>query len=172
VTGETGQAAPGEAARPVPPLIAERRVRPREVDLFMFSAATWLTHRIHFDRDYARTEGFDDLVVHGPLQGAYLAQLLWEAAAAQGGELASLSYRHHRPAYCAEWLTVTATLETLNLKTLGSGTEAEDSGDGFAVEVAVSIRNAADLLVASGQAVLRLPDQRAVSGLLYGEAGS
>lgn len=172
MTGETGQAAPGEAARPVPPLIAERRVRPREVDLFMFSAATWLTHRIHFDRDYARTEGFDDLVVHGPLQGAYLAQLLWEAAAAQGGELASLSYRHHRPAYCAEWLTVTATLETLNLKTLGSGTEAEDSGDGFAVEVAVSIRNAADLLVASGQAVLRLPDQRAVSGLLYGEAGS
>jgi acyl dehydratase len=187
VTGETGQAAPGEAARPVPPLIAERRVRPREVDLFMFSAATWLTHRIHFDRDYARTEGFDDLVVHGPLQGAYLAQLLWEAAAAQGGELASLSYRHHRPAYCAEWLTVTATLETLNpetlnpetlnletlnLETLGSGTEAEDSGDGFAVEVAVSIRNAADLLVASGQAVLRLPDQRAVSGLLYGEAGS
>ena len=60
-------------------------MQPREIDLFMFSAATWLTHRIHFDRDYARTEGHPDLVIHGPLQGAYLAELLSGVADQHGG---------------------------------------------------------------------------------------
>ena len=55
----------------------------------MFSAATWLTHRIHFDRDYARTEGHPELVVHGPLQGAYLAGLLSDVAGQHGGQLAA-----------------------------------------------------------------------------------
>jgi hydroxyacyl-ACP dehydratase HTD2-like protein with hotdog domain len=42
--------------------------------LFLFSAATWNPHRIHYDRDYAATEGHPDVLVHGPLQGAWLAQ--------------------------------------------------------------------------------------------------
>jgi acyl dehydratase len=147
---------PGPPAEPGPPqAIAQRDVQPREVDLFMFSAATWLTHRIHFDRDYARTEGFDDLVVHGPLQGAYLAELLSEAADRHGGRLARLSYRHHRPAYCAERLTLRATLSSVT----------EQPG-GCTVEVAVSIHNARDQPVTTGTARLRMPDQRAVAGLL------
>jgi hydroxyacyl-ACP dehydratase HTD2-like protein with hotdog domain len=146
-----------QAMPPEPAAIAQRDVQPREVDLFMFSAATWLTHRIHFDRDYARTEGFEDLVVHGPLQGAYLAELLSDAAGAQGGELARLSYRHHRPAYCADRLTLRATLSSVT----------EQPG-GFAVDVDVTIRNAAGQPVTTGQARLRLPDQRAVAGLIGG----
>jgi 3-methylfumaryl-CoA hydratase len=36
--------------------------------LFRFSALTFNTHRIHYDRDWAReVEGLDDLLVHGPL---------------------------------------------------------------------------------------------------------
>jgi hydroxyacyl-ACP dehydratase HTD2-like protein with hotdog domain len=153
---------PSEPSEPIQPqLIAERDVQPREVELFMFSAATWLTHRIHFDRDYARAEGHPDLVVHGPLQGAYLAQLLSELADQHGGVLASLSYRHHRSAYCAQRLTLRATLTSV--------TEQED---GFAVRVAVGIHNAEQLLVSSGQALLRLPDQRAVDELLAGRRTS
>jgi hydroxyacyl-ACP dehydratase HTD2-like protein with hotdog domain len=147
---------PATPAEPGPPqAIAQRDVQPREVDLFMFSAATWLTHRIHFDRDYARTEGFDDLVVHGPLQGAYLAELLSEAADRHGGRLARLAYRHHRPAYCAERLTLRATLSSVT----------EQPG-GCTVEVAVSIHNARDQPVTTGTARLRMPGQRAVAGLL------
>lgn len=135
-------------------VIAERRVRPSEVELFMFSAATWLTHRIHFDRDYARTEGHPELVVHGPLQGAYLAGLLSDVAGQHGGQLARLSYRHHRSAYCAELLIVQATL-----------TSATEQADGFEVELAVSIRNGEGVLVTSGQGLLRLPGRPAVTGL-------
>lgn len=36
--------------------------------LFRFSAITFNTHRVHYDRDWAqRTEGLEDLLVHGPL---------------------------------------------------------------------------------------------------------
>lgn len=44
--------------------------------LFRFSALTFNAHRIHYDRDYARTEeGYPDLVVHGPLSALLLAEL-------------------------------------------------------------------------------------------------
>lgn len=36
--------------------------------LFRFSAITFNTHRVHYDRDWAqRVEGLEDLLVHGPL---------------------------------------------------------------------------------------------------------
>jgi len=44
--------------------------------LFLFSAATNNPHRIHYDREYAATEGHPDVLVHGPLQGAWLAQFV------------------------------------------------------------------------------------------------
>lgn len=127
-------------------ILAERQVQPREIDLFMFSAATWLTHRIHFDRDYARTEGHPDLVVHGPLQGAYLAELLCGVADTRGGRLAGLSYRVHRSAYCGDQLTLRAMLSSV--------TRQED---GLTAEVAVTIHGADGQLVTSGQGRLWLP---------------
>ena len=36
--------------------------------LFRFSAPTYNAHRIHYDREYARSEGYPGLVVHGPLE--------------------------------------------------------------------------------------------------------
>lgn len=48
---------------------------PDAVDLFMFSSAAWLLHRIHYDLAFAtESDGYPGLVVHGPLQGAYLVQ--------------------------------------------------------------------------------------------------
>ncbi|HST67851.1 MAG TPA: mesaconyl-C4 CoA hydratase [Mycobacteriales bacterium] len=44
--------------------------------LFRFSALTYNGHRIHYDRDYARTEGYPGLVVHGPLQALAMASVL------------------------------------------------------------------------------------------------
>lgn len=46
-----------------------------ETQLFLFSAATYNAHRIHYDKDWARDrEGYDDVLVHGPLQAALLAR--------------------------------------------------------------------------------------------------
>lgn len=48
--------------------------------LFLYSAATWNPHRIHYDREYALFEGHADVIVHGPLQGAWLTQYLTDWA--------------------------------------------------------------------------------------------
>lgn len=48
--------------------------RAGRAQLFLYSAATWNPHRIHYDVDYARVEGHPDVIVHGPLQGAWLTQ--------------------------------------------------------------------------------------------------
>jgi hydroxyacyl-ACP dehydratase HTD2-like protein with hotdog domain len=74
----------------------------------MFCAATWNTHRIHYDRDYARSEGYRDLVVAGPIQSARLAQMLADFAAARHGRLAALDVRHRSIAFCNEPLDLRA----------------------------------------------------------------
>jgi len=46
-----------------------------ETQMFFFSAATYNGHRIHYDKDFARdVEGYDDVLVQGPLQAALLAR--------------------------------------------------------------------------------------------------
>ena len=69
--------------------------------LFRYSALTFNGHRIHYDETYARDiEGYDGLVVHGPL----LAHLLMGLAQRQLGGLQTFSYRatstlmHHEAA--------------------------------------------------------------------------
>ncbi len=45
--------------------------------LFRFSALTFNTHRIHYDREYAvKREGYPALVVHGPLIAILMADLI------------------------------------------------------------------------------------------------
>ncbi len=45
--------------------------------LFRYSALTFNSHRIHYDRDYARhEEGYPGLVVHGPLLATLMLELL------------------------------------------------------------------------------------------------
>ena len=62
--------------------------------LFRYSALTFNGHRIHYDEIYARdVEGYDGLVVHGPL----LAQLLMLKAAREIGPLDRFSFRGHSP---------------------------------------------------------------------------
>ncbi len=55
------------------------------VQLFLYSGATWNPHRIHYDVDHARLEGHPDIIVHGPLQGAWLSQYVtdWAGPAAR-----------------------------------------------------------------------------------------
>jgi len=43
--------------------------------LFRFSALTYNAHRIHYDLSWVQHEGYDDLVVHGPLQALLMGEL-------------------------------------------------------------------------------------------------
>ncbi|MGY9074975.1 MAG: MaoC/PaaZ C-terminal domain-containing protein [Acidimicrobiales bacterium] len=61
--------------------------------LFMYSAASFNPHRIHYDRDYALFEGHDDVLVHGPLQGAWLTQYLTDWIG-PNGRLVNVSWQN------------------------------------------------------------------------------
>jgi 3-methylfumaryl-CoA hydratase len=64
--------------KPAPAQAAwQREVRPDPVLLFRYSALTFNSHRIHYDRPYATgVEGYPALVVHGPLLATLLADLV------------------------------------------------------------------------------------------------
>lgn len=92
---------------PSPPAVAPRQVAQfgRElcadpVLLFRFSALTFNSHRIHYDRDYAiNEEGYAGLVVQGPLSATLLLDLVRSEARAAGvvGDIESYDYRALRP---------------------------------------------------------------------------
>ena len=115
-------------ARSGPSVTAAGRDRAVTVDpvlLFRFSALTYNAHRIHYDREFARAEGYPGLVVHGPLQALLMAGL------AGGGPLRSeYSYRLVAPLYEGQGLIVSAV------------------PDGDAVRV--SCRDASDRVTATG----------------------
>ena len=69
--------------------INSRKLALSSVDLFRFSAAVGLSHRIHYDQRYAQHEGHRDILVHGPLLGAHLGELVSAWARQRGGILAA-----------------------------------------------------------------------------------
>jgi 3-methylfumaryl-CoA hydratase len=65
--------------------------------LFRFSALTFNTHLVHYDRTWAReVEGLDDLLVHGPLTRILL---LDAARRHRAGEVAEFRFRAVAPVY-------------------------------------------------------------------------
>lgn len=99
-----------DAPRPVAPQVTRQAVQRQEVHfdqtlLFRYSALTFNGHRIHYDEAYARdVEGYDGLIVHGPL----LAQLLMVMATEQLGPLTAFAFRataplmHHETAWLCQ----------------------------------------------------------------------
>ncbi len=65
--------------------IPELTVTVDETQMFFFSAATYNGHRIHYDKEWARdTEGYDDVLVQGPLQAALLARAITDWIGGRG----------------------------------------------------------------------------------------
>jgi 3-methylfumaryl-CoA hydratase len=86
------------AATPLPPFAWSEPVDIDPVFLFRFSAVTFNSHRIHYDRTYATDiEKYPGLVVHGPAQ----AVLLFDAATRRhpGRTPASFTFRGIRPLF-------------------------------------------------------------------------
>jgi 3-methylfumaryl-CoA hydratase len=85
-----------------------RRIVPDATLLFHFSALGFNAHKIHLDRDYARSvEGFPDLVVNGGL----IALLVTEFARVDLGLcIRSLSIKYQAPLFCDHPATLSASL--------------------------------------------------------------
>lgn len=97
-----------DAPRPIAPVAptdeeTSEQVRFDATLLFRYSALTFNGHRIHYDQPYAKgVEGYDGLVVHGPL----LAQHLMLMAEAALGPLTQFSFRATAPLMHAEGATL------------------------------------------------------------------
>lgn len=92
--GEAEAAAPPPPGAPEPADVAWT-IEPSAVLLFRYSAMTFNSHRIHYDRPYAMgVEGYGGLIVHGPLQGS----LAFNLAAVIGGRAPDrFAYRNLSP---------------------------------------------------------------------------
>jgi hydroxyacyl-ACP dehydratase HTD2-like protein with hotdog domain len=89
---------PGDALPTLTVTVDERQ-------LFFFSAATYNGHRIHYDKDWARTvEGYDDVIVQGPLQAALLARAITDWIGGRG-RLVEYAVQNRAVAFSGEELS-------------------------------------------------------------------
>jgi len=87
--------------------LARWQVTPTTLMMFRYSALTFNGHRIHYDQPYATcVEGYDGLLVHGPMQATLLLNL---AATHLGQSPATFSYRGVAPLVLGGTIDVTLT---------------------------------------------------------------
>jgi hydroxyacyl-ACP dehydratase HTD2-like protein with hotdog domain len=114
---------------------------PDAVDLFMFSGAAWLVHRIHYDLPFTTDhDGHPGLLVHGPLQGVYLEQTA-RRALGPGARLRTITYRHLAPAYLGDSLESGGTVTSV---------------DGGRVELDLWVRKADGTVTTTGTATFEI----------------
>lgn len=81
-----------------------RELAPDNVQLFLYNAALWNAHRIHFDHPYATgVEGYPGLVIAGPMLGDWLNQCV-EEWLGDSGRLVSIEYSNRAASYIGETL--------------------------------------------------------------------
>ena len=84
-----------------------------EAEHFLYSAASFNPHRIHYDRAYANFEGHDDLVVHGPLQGSWLTQFVTDWAGPRA-RLLSIEWQNRASAFVGDELIFAGTVTAID----------------------------------------------------------
>lgn len=87
-----------------------REIVPDPVLLFRYSALTFNSHRIHYDRPYVtEVEGYPGLIVHGPLIATLLVDLLRRSL--PEAKVARFSFRALRPLFDIHRFTVCGRTE-------------------------------------------------------------
>lgn len=128
------------------PVVVKRASR---AQLFLYSAATWNPHRIHYDREYAATEGHPDVLVHGPLQGAWLSQYVTDWCGPMG-RMVKLGWQNRGRAFPETELT-------FHGRVVGKREEGEQG----LVDLEVWETNAEGDVLMPGTATVALPRRRA-----------
>jgi hydroxyacyl-ACP dehydratase HTD2-like protein with hotdog domain len=124
--------------------LPDRQLNCDTVQLFLYNAALWNAHRIHFDAPYAeQVEGYPGLVVAGPLIGDWLVQCAVEWMG-EDGELVSFEFSNRWAAYAGDPLVSRGTVVSAD----------QDSG---LVTLDLQVLNAEGRVIAPGRAVVRLP---------------
>lgn len=114
--------------------------------MFLYSAATYNGHRIHYDLSWARDqEGYDDIVVHGPLQAALLSRAItdWIGGA---GRLRRLAVQNRGIAYPGD-----------ELRFSGEVSAARVEGDDHLIDLEVRGEKGDGILLMPGTVTVSLP---------------
>jgi acyl dehydratase len=119
---------------------------PTRLTLFLFGVAYWTAHRVHYDVDLARAEGYHDVLVTANLLSGYLAALTTRWAG-DPGCLRSLAERNVSPAVAGDRLTIRGSVVELVPDAEGGGT----------VRCALTVEKPDGAVVVSAEATLRLP---------------
>jgi hydroxyacyl-ACP dehydratase HTD2-like protein with hotdog domain len=120
--------------------LPELSVRPGEVQLFRFSAVSWNAHRIHYDRDYARQEGYERPLVHSQLHGCLLSRVVTGWLGPRG-RMIRIAWQNRAPAFAGDLLLVRARVR-----------EVHQDGSETRVELDLESRNAAGTVLVQGTA--------------------
>ncbi len=122
--------------------IPELTVCPDHTQVFMFSAATWNRHRIHYSKDAAVSEGLPDIVVQRGLIGNFLARLItdWIGDSAELRKLA--------------WKVIRSALPGKEIVCRGEVKQKMDSEDQKLLICQVTASNENDELIATGEATV------------------
>ncbi|MGW2509101.1 acyl dehydratase [Streptomyces scopuliridis] len=96
--------------QPVPSV----ELTPGEITLLRFGAVTRNTHRIHYDADFARSEGLDGPVVMAQLHGCLFHRAAAEFAG-EGGRVREVAWQNRAPAHAGQRLVVTGAVRDVDL---------------------------------------------------------
>ena len=117
-----------------------------ETQMFFFSAATYNGHRIHYDKEWARDrEGYDNVLVQGPLQAALLSRALTDWIGGDG-RLVAFSVQNRAIALPGQELTF--------------GGIVSSKCDGGLVDLDIFCKRGDDVLM-PGTATVALPQRSA-----------
>lgn len=104
----SGAAATAPENRPATIALGDTLIKnPDKISLFMYCAAIWAVHRIHWDTPYAQSEGLPDAILPGWMVSSYLAQLV-EMRAPKGMRLSKINVRYKGMAFPGDTLTCSA----------------------------------------------------------------
>ena len=125
--------------------LPERSHTPTNVSLFLYNAAVWNPHRIHYDETYTtQVERHPAIVIDGPLQGDWLAQCVTNWLA-DDGVLVRFHYSNRKATYLGDTLVSGGRITAIDV-------------DRKLVTVELFVKNAAGEVTSPGGATARLSE--------------
>ena len=113
------------------------------VSLFLYNAAVWNAHRIHYDETYTlEVEKHPGVIVDGPLQGDWLVQVVTNWLG-DDGELLEFEYSNRQMSVVGEVLIAGGAVTAI---------------DGAAVSIDLFIRNSVGDVTTPGRALVEFRD--------------
>ncbi len=118
---------------------------PTRITCFLFAVAWWTPHRVHYDVEWARHEGYDDLMVPGLLLNEYAVTALtsWTG---DPSTLRRLTVKNLAPAFAGDTITIEPVVA-----------DTTERAGCRVITIDFTLTKGGPVQVASGRGVIELP---------------